>query len=77
MSEFIYVPRIEQLSVQVDGMIYYLHCFYKQVKKTITDNNAQYKILADTYRKRVMFDVDGLVWYGQSLPITCFFSERV
>jgi hypothetical protein len=43
-------------------MIYYLHCFHKKVKKTITDNNAQYKILIDTYRKRVVLDVDDLVW---------------
>jgi hypothetical protein len=35
----------------------YLHGIHKQVKQTISDNNAMYKALADTHRKRVVFEV--------------------
>lgn len=38
-----HVPYIKWLSIQVNGMVDYLHGIHEQVKKIITDSNAKYK----------------------------------
>lgn len=43
-------------------MVDYLHDIHKQVKQTIDNNNATYKAMADTHRKRVVYEVGNLVW---------------
>jgi hypothetical protein len=38
-----HVPYIKWLSIQVNGMVDYLHGIHEQVKKIITDSHAKYK----------------------------------
>jgi hypothetical protein len=52
-----YVARTRRLSVQDDGITNYLHSIHKLINKTIIDNNAWYKALADIHHKRIVFDV--------------------
>jgi hypothetical protein len=40
----------------------YLHGIHEQVKKTISDNNAKYMAWYDTHCRRVVFQVDDLIW---------------
>jgi hypothetical protein len=42
-------------------MVDYLHDIHKQVKQTIDNNNVTYKAMADTHRKRVVYEVGNLV----------------
>jgi hypothetical protein len=43
-------------------MTHYLHGIYKKVNETIIDNNAKYKALVDNHRRRMVFEVDDLIW---------------
>jgi hypothetical protein len=57
-----HIPCIRQLSVQDDGMTDYLHGIHELINKTIIDNNAWYKTLANTHHKIIVFDVGDQVW---------------
>jgi hypothetical protein len=43
-------------------MTHYLHGIYKKVNETIIYNNAKYKALVDNHRRRMVFEVDDLIW---------------
>jgi hypothetical protein len=40
----------------------YVHDIHDHAKQTINGNNVKYKFLVDTHRRRVVFEVDDLVW---------------
>jgi hypothetical protein len=50
------------LSIQVDGMIDYLHGIYEPVNKTVNDSNTKYKVPTNTHHRRVVFEVVDIVW---------------
>lgn len=60
--ELILVPRIGQLSIQVTDMTHYVHGIHEKVNETIISNNAKYKALVDNHRRRMVFEVDDLIW---------------
>ena len=40
----------------------YVHDIHDHAKQTINNNNVKYKFLVDTHRRRVVFEVNDLVW---------------
>jgi hypothetical protein len=55
------ISCIKQLNIQAEGVVDYLWSIHEQVKKTITNNHANYKAIIDTHFRKVLFKISDLV----------------